>query len=162
MDDGPDGEPRAGDDSGAAAGSPPDEPGARFDRVKQRVGLIAGPVLALLAYLASSDSVAPALPALMALCVTWWLTETLPPAVVALLAACGAVLFGLATPKQAFGAFGSPLRKPTTTFRPAHTARPSSSGSATNAFPPSFNRASELTSFDEVSTTRSFARVQPT
>jgi sodium-dependent dicarboxylate transporter 2/3/5 len=100
--------PAAGRDDGPADSPAAGEPGARFDRVKQQVGLVAGPVLALLAYLASSDSVAPALPALMALCVTWWLTEALPAAVVALLAACGAVLLGLATPKQAFGAFGSP------------------------------------------------------
>src|SRR5687767_4298421 len=84
-------------------------PGAAFDRWRQRVGLLAGPVLALLAYWASLGGPAPALAGLMALCVTWWLCESLPPAAVALTAAVGAVLTGLATPQIAFGAFGEPL-----------------------------------------------------
>jgi solute carrier family 13 (sodium-dependent dicarboxylate transporter), member 2/3/5 len=49
------------------------------------------------------------LAALMALAVTWWLSEALPAATVALMVAALAVLTGLAPPKQAFGAFGSPL-----------------------------------------------------
>lgn len=44
----------------------------------------------------------------MTLAVTWWLTEALPAAAVALLVACGAVFTGLATPAVAFGAFGKP------------------------------------------------------
>jgi sodium-dependent dicarboxylate transporter 2/3/5 len=87
----------------------PTVPGARFDALKQRVGLIAGPVLALGAGLAATDGPAPGLVGLMVLCVTWWITEALPAAVVALAAACGAVLLGLATPKVAFAAFGTPL-----------------------------------------------------
>ncbi len=80
---------------------------SRFEYYKQKIGLVAGPVLALLVW-HWSTSKAPALPALMALCVTWWITEALPAAVVALFAAVGAVLTGLASPTQAFGSFGKP------------------------------------------------------
>src|SRR4051794_35595126 len=84
-------------------------PGEAFDRWRQRLGLVVGPVLAVLAWWLARGGPAPALAGLMALCVTWWLAEALPPAAVALLAAVGAVLTGLATPQAAFGAFGEPL-----------------------------------------------------
>src|SRR5215204_967691 len=84
-------------------------PGAEFEAKKRRIGLLMGPVLALAAALIFDDSVAPALIGLMVLCVTWWLTEALPVAAVALAAAMGAVLTGLATPEIAFKAFGTPL-----------------------------------------------------
>ncbi len=86
-----------------------DTPGARFERTKRRIGLVLGPVLALALGLAPLGSVSPGLIGLMVLCVTWWLTEALPPAVVALMAAVGAVVLGLATPQVAFAAFGTPL-----------------------------------------------------
>jgi len=84
-------------------------PGAKFERTKRRVGLVAGPALAVIFYLAPFGAASPALVALMVLCVTWWLTEALPAAAVALIAAVGAVLSGIATPQVAFGAFGTPL-----------------------------------------------------
>jgi sodium-dependent dicarboxylate transporter 2/3/5 len=95
-------------------------PGAAFERAMHRVGLFLGPTVALAIILLSprggffmtrvgADAPPSVLPALMALCVIWWITEALPPAVVALAAACGAVLTGLATPKEAFGALGTPL-----------------------------------------------------
>ncbi|MDB4961171.1 MAG: hypothetical protein JWP01_1170 [Myxococcales bacterium] len=84
-------------------------PGAAFERTKRRVGLFAGPVVAVALALLARDGASPALVGLLVLCVVWWLTEALPMAVVALLAAVGAVLTGIATPKQAFGAFGTPL-----------------------------------------------------
>jgi solute carrier family 13 (sodium-dependent dicarboxylate transporter), member 2/3/5 len=80
---------------------------SRFEFWKQRIGLVLGPAIALLVW-AISDVAAPALPALMALCVTWWITEALPAPVVALLGAVGTVMTGLATPVQAFAAFGRP------------------------------------------------------
>lgn len=86
-----------------------DTPGARFERGKRQVGLVLGPVLAIAFYLLAADSASPTLVGLMVLCVTWWLTEALPPAAVALSAAVGAVLSGLAKPEVAFGAFGTPL-----------------------------------------------------
>ena len=84
-------------------------PGAAFERKKSRIGLVAGPVLAVAAALIFDDSVSPALIGLMVLCVTWWLTEALPVAAVALAAAMGAVVTGVATPDVAFKAFGTPL-----------------------------------------------------
>lgn len=86
-----------------------DVPGEGLERRKRQLGLIAGPVLAGGLALLARDSASPALVFLMVLCVSWWLTEALPMAAVALLAAVGAVLTGLATPKQAFGSFGTPL-----------------------------------------------------
>ncbi len=93
-------------------------PGERYEQVMRRVGLIAGPVAAALVlalydggrFLFAEGGTSPAtLPALMALCVIWWITEAVPSAVVAMVAACVAVLTGLADPKEAFGAFGTPL-----------------------------------------------------
>jgi solute carrier family 13 (sodium-dependent dicarboxylate transporter), member 2/3/5 len=84
-------------------------PGEEFDRWRAKVGLVAGPVLAAVVGWASAGGPSPALAALMALCVTWWLSEALPPAAVALTAAVGAIVSGLATPQVAFAAFGEPL-----------------------------------------------------
>jgi len=86
-----------------------DVPGAGFERGKRTLGLGLAPVVAALAYVVTRDGPSPTLAALMALAVTWWLTEALPAAAVALMVAALAVLTGLAPPKQAFGAFGSPL-----------------------------------------------------
>lgn len=99
--------------AGAAVGAlseppPVNEAGERFERRKRLIGLPLGPLLAALVWALASDGPAPGLPALMTLAVTWWLTEALPAAAVALLVACGAVLTGLASPTVAFGAFGKP------------------------------------------------------
>jgi solute carrier family 13 (sodium-dependent dicarboxylate transporter), member 2/3/5 len=85
-----------------------DVAGERFERRKRLIGLPLGPALAALVWYLASEGPAPGLPALMTLAVTWWLTEALPAAAVALLVACGAVFTGLATPQVAFGAFGKP------------------------------------------------------
>jgi solute carrier family 13 (sodium-dependent dicarboxylate transporter), member 2/3/5 len=82
--------------------------GEAFERGKRALGLPLGPTLAMLVWLLARGGPAPELPALMTLAVTWWLTEALPAAVVALLVAVAAVLTGLATPQVAFGAFGRP------------------------------------------------------
>jgi solute carrier family 13 (sodium-dependent dicarboxylate transporter), member 2/3/5 len=96
-------------------------PGAGFERTLRRIGLVAGPAAALAIVVVGDggihlaggpdavDTAPPRLAALMALCVIWWITEALPPAVVAFVAVTGAVVTGLATPRQAFGALGSPL-----------------------------------------------------
>lgn len=83
--------------------------GERFDQRKRQIGLWAGPLLGIGAAIAASSGPAPALVGLLVLCVTWWITEALPVAVVALAAACGTVLFDVASPKAAFAAFGTPL-----------------------------------------------------
>lgn len=86
----------------------PEATGEGFERRKRLIGLPLGPALAALAWFLARHGPAPELPALMTLAVTWWLTEALPAAAVALLVACGAVLTGVATPQVAFGAFGKP------------------------------------------------------
>lgn len=91
------------------AGVDDDLPGARFERRKRRVGLWAGPALAVGVYLLTRDGPAPTLAALMTLAVAWWMTEALPAAAVALVVAALTVVTGVAEPRQAFGAFGSPL-----------------------------------------------------
>jgi sodium-dependent dicarboxylate transporter 2/3/5 len=91
------------------AGLDAEVPGAGFERAKRRLGLFVGPVLAAVAAWAGRDGASPELVALIVLCVSWWISEALPPAVVALAAAVGAVLLGLAPPKVAFSAFGNPL-----------------------------------------------------
>lgn len=96
-------------DGGTGSGSETPQPGERFERRKQQIGLWAGPILAVALGFAAKDGPAPELVGLLVLCITWWITEALPVAVVALAAACGAVLLGLAPAKAAFGAFGTPL-----------------------------------------------------
>jgi solute carrier family 13 (sodium-dependent dicarboxylate transporter), member 2/3/5 len=100
------------------------EPGERFERGKRQVGLVAGPLIAAAIALLGEGglhlvhgvvdgvprgSAPPVLPALMALCVIWWITEAVPAAVVAIVAVVGAVLTGLASPRAAFAVFGTPL-----------------------------------------------------
>jgi sodium-dependent dicarboxylate transporter 2/3/5 len=87
----------------------PPLPGDAFERAKRRLGLFGGPVLAAAAAIAGRDSASPALLGLFVVCVTWWITEALPMAMVALLAAVGAVVLDLAPPDKAFGAFGNPI-----------------------------------------------------
>ncbi len=84
-------------------------PGGGIERFKRRVGLIGAPLLAAVVALLARDGASPSLVFLMVLAVGWWLSEALPMAAVALMVAVAAVLLGLATPKQAFGAFGTPL-----------------------------------------------------
>ena len=60
---------------------PDDVPGARFERGKRHVGLLAGPALAALVAVLDRGGPAPALSALMTLAIVWWLTEALPAAV---------------------------------------------------------------------------------
>jgi sodium-dependent dicarboxylate transporter 2/3/5 len=88
---------------------PDDVPGARFERRKRAIGLVAAPVAAVLVAILDRGGPAPALTALMTLAIGWWLTEALPAAAVALVVAALAVVLDLAPPKVAFAAFGSPL-----------------------------------------------------
>jgi solute carrier family 13 (sodium-dependent dicarboxylate transporter), member 2/3/5 len=84
-------------------------PGSAFERRKRQIGLVLGPVLAVVLGFAADGGPAPKLVGLWVLCITWWLTEALPMAMVALVAAVGAVLLDLAPPRAAFGAFGEPI-----------------------------------------------------
>jgi solute carrier family 13 (sodium-dependent dicarboxylate transporter), member 2/3/5 len=95
------------EDDGGADEAP--TPGEAFERTKRRVGLVLGPLLALACAYVARDGAAPKLVGIYVLCVTWWLTEALPMAMVALVAAVGVVLAGIAPPDKAFGAFGTPI-----------------------------------------------------
>ena len=88
---------------------PDDVPGARFERRKRAIGLVAAPSAAVLVAILDRHGPAPALTALMTLAIGWWLTEALAAAAVALVVAALAVVLDLAPPKVAFAAFGSPL-----------------------------------------------------
>ncbi len=81
---------------------PDDVPGARFERRKRAIGLVAAPVAAVLVAIVDRGGPAPALTALMTLAIGWWLTEALPAAAVALVVAALAVVLDLAPSKVAF------------------------------------------------------------
>lgn len=82
---------------------------ARFDRARRRLGLWLGPPLGVAVWLAGDDSPAQRLAGVMAFAAAWWICEAVPVAATSLLAAAATVVLGLATPREAFGAFGHPL-----------------------------------------------------
>jgi len=84
---------------------------ARFEARLRFIGFWLGPLAALAVYaLASSlDGEQRTLSALMTFCAIYWITEPIPMAATALVAAGGCVLLGVAEAEQAFGAFGNPL-----------------------------------------------------
>jgi sodium-dependent dicarboxylate transporter 2/3/5 len=84
---------------------------ARFEARLRLIGFWLGPLAALAVYaLATSLSAEQrTLSALMTFCAIYWITEPIPMAATALVAAGGCVLLGVADAEQAFGAFGNPL-----------------------------------------------------
>lgn len=86
-----------------------DVPGARFERRKRAIGLVATPLVAVAVGVLHRHGTAPRLEALMVLAVGWWLSEALPAAATALVVAVVAVLLDLAEPKAVFASFGNPL-----------------------------------------------------
>lgn len=82
---------------------------AWFERWRKRIGLAAAPALALLVWLSGDDDPAGRLAAVMTFTACLWITEALPLAVTGLVAACLVVVTGIATPKQAFAPFATPL-----------------------------------------------------
>lgn len=84
--------------------------GDRFDRVRGTVGLLAGPSVALVVYVATG-SLEPAqqsLAAVFAFVVIFWVTEPIPIPVTAVLGLALAVAVGVAPSAEVFGAFSSP------------------------------------------------------
>jgi sodium-dependent dicarboxylate transporter 2/3/5 len=81
----------------------------RFERARRRAGLVLAPVAAVAVWAALPDSPAHRLAALMAMIALLWITEAIPVAATALLAPALAVVGGVASPEDAFRAFGSPL-----------------------------------------------------
>jgi sodium-dependent dicarboxylate transporter 2/3/5 len=76
------------------------------------VGLLLGPALALLVAAVPIPGLEPrahTLAAIMALVVTWWVTEAVPLAATALLGPALAIVFGVAEDKAVLAPFGSPI-----------------------------------------------------
>lgn len=84
----------------------------RFNRGRTRTGLVLGPIVFLICYLWPGLDVtaqAQTLGAILALMITFWVTEALPLAVTALLGPTLAVLLGVAPARGAFAAFADPI-----------------------------------------------------
>ena len=84
---------------------------ARFEARLRRLGLWLGPAAALAVYALAGSLTGEqrTLSALMVFCAIFWITEPIPMAATAMVAAAGCVLLGVASAEQAFGAFGNPL-----------------------------------------------------
>jgi sodium-dependent dicarboxylate transporter 2/3/5 len=97
-----------GDDARIGAITPAE---ARFEARLRLVGMWLGPAAALAIYALTSSLTGEqrTLSALMTFCAIFWITEPIPMAATALMAATGCVLLGVASADQAFGAFGNPL-----------------------------------------------------
>lgn len=88
------------------------EPFARLERWRKTAGLIGGPALAglvLLCPLPALSSAAHRLAAIVALVITFWITEAIPLPVTALLGAVLAILAGIAPSTKVLSAFGDPI-----------------------------------------------------
>ena len=84
----------------------------RFNRRRRRVGFALGPVLFLACLalpLPGSSPEAHRLAAVLALVVTWWVTEPVPMAVTALVGPVLATLLGVAPVQEVFTPFGDPI-----------------------------------------------------
>jgi sodium-dependent dicarboxylate transporter 2/3/5 len=84
---------------------------ARFERIRRTVGLIFGPIafaIVALMPIAGLSVEAHRLAAVVALVVVWWVTEAIPIAATALVGAALTVLYGVATPTEAFAPFANP------------------------------------------------------
>jgi sodium-dependent dicarboxylate transporter 2/3/5 len=84
---------------------------ARFEARLRRIGLWLGPAAALAVYFLTDGMTGEqrTLSALMTFCAIYWISEPIPMAATALVAAAGCVVLGVAPAEQAFGAFGNPL-----------------------------------------------------
>ena len=84
---------------------------ARFEAALRRHGFWLGPAAAVLVY-ALAGGLEPGqrvLSAVMVFCAVYWITEPIPMAATALVAAALCVVTGVASDKEAFAAFGNPL-----------------------------------------------------
>lgn len=84
---------------------------ARFERIRRTSGLILGPLAFIVVWLMPIAGISPdahRLAAVVALVVTWWVTEAIPIAATALIGAALTVLCGVATPVEAFAPFANP------------------------------------------------------
>jgi len=86
-------------------------PEQRFERWRQTVGLFLGPLLLALVWVLPMPGLsleAHRLAAIVALVVTWWMTEPVPLAATALLGTALTVVAGVAPAQDAFAPFASP------------------------------------------------------
>jgi solute carrier family 13 (sodium-dependent dicarboxylate transporter), member 2/3/5 len=83
----------------------------QFNRRRRVVGLVAGPLVMLAVWLLPLGVQAPAhrLAAIMSLMFAFWVTEALPVAITALLGPVLAVVFRVASAKEAFAPFADPI-----------------------------------------------------
>jgi len=84
----------------------------RFDRVRQRVGFVLGPLALVAGLLAPAGDLsweAHRLGAVMLLVVVWSVTEPVPLAVTALIGASLAVVLGIAPVEEVFAPFANPV-----------------------------------------------------
>ena len=84
----------------------------KFERERKRVGLWAGPLLALVVYFWLAANYAPEprrLAAVLALVITYWITEAIPIPVTALLGAALCVLLGVGSAQAVFAHFADPI-----------------------------------------------------
>ncbi|MEK7285900.1 MAG: DASS family sodium-coupled anion symporter [Nitrospirota bacterium] len=87
------------------------KPEERFNRLRAKFGLWAGPLFALIVYLLPlpiSDA-AHRLAALMVGMVIYWIAEPIPIAITALLVPILAILFGIGKDKEVIASFGNPV-----------------------------------------------------
>ena len=84
---------------------------ARFDQWRRRIGLFAGPIIAIVLYLLPLplNPDAHKMAAIMAGTIIYWMTEPIPIPITAMLAPMLAILFGLSTAKELLASFGHPL-----------------------------------------------------
>ena len=83
-----------------------------FDDVRRLVGLVGGPICAIMVYMLPIDglsSEAHTLLSIMSLVCLWWITEPVPIPVTSLLGPLLCVVTGVASMGQAFAAFANPI-----------------------------------------------------
>lgn len=84
----------------------------RFERVRTRVGLFLGPLLALVVFLLPMPGLSPAaqtLAAVLSLVIIWWITEPVPIPVTGLIGLALCVVFGVESSRKVFAAFSDPV-----------------------------------------------------
>jgi sodium-dependent dicarboxylate transporter 2/3/5 len=85
---------------------------ARFERGLKAAGFLGGPMLAVLVYLWNPGAHPPEarrLLAVLALAITWWITEAIPLPATSLVAAALAIVLGVAPPRQVLQPFADPV-----------------------------------------------------
>jgi solute carrier family 13 (sodium-dependent dicarboxylate transporter), member 2/3/5 len=99
-------------DDGEGAEKAPSPREERFERLRNTVGLVLGPLAAAgmaLLPLPALGRPAHTLAAVMVWVVVWWITEPIPLPVTAVMGATLAILLGVAPARTAFAAFADPM-----------------------------------------------------